>query len=136
MVKTSLEKGQKAAYAEYLSLIDSGLAREIARVNLPLSLYTEMYWQIDLHNLFHFLRLRLDSHAQKEIRDYAQVLLDITKKVAPLAVSSFENHKQHAVNFSGVEMAELKLLLEGKQGKLEGKDLERFKEKILTGKQL
>ncbi|HOS29622.1 MAG TPA: FAD-dependent thymidylate synthase [Treponemataceae bacterium] len=136
MVKTSLEKGQKAAYAEYLSLIDSGLAREIARVNLPLSLYTEMYWQIDLHNLFHFLRLRLDSHAQKEIRDYAQVLLDITKKVAPLAVRSFENHKQHAVNFSGVEMAELKLLLEGKQGKLDGKDLERFKEKILTGKQL
>ncbi len=136
MVKTSLEKGQKTSFAEYSQLIESGLAREIARINLPLSLYTEMYWQIDLHNLFHFLRLRLDSHAQKEIRDYAQVLLNITKKVAPLATKSFENHKQQAVSFSGEEIKELKLLLEGKKGTLEGKELERFKEKILTGKQL
>lgn len=136
MVKMNLENGQKEAYSEYTQLIESGLAREIARINLPLSLYTEMYWQIDLHNLFHFLRLRLDEHAQKEIRDYAQVLLDITRKVAPLATRSFENHKQNAVNFSGDEMKELKSLLDGKTGTLEGKDLERFKEKIRTGKQL
>ncbi len=136
MVKTGLEQGQKAVYADYSRLIDSGLAREIARVNLPLALYTEMYWQIDLHNLFHFLRLRLDSHAQKEIRDYAEVLLEITRKVAPLAVRSFENHKQNAVNFSADEMKELKALLEGKKGSLEGKELDRFKEKIKTGKQL
>lgn len=136
MVRTSLEKGQTTAYAEYIKLIDSGLAREIARVNLPLSLYTEMYWQIDLHNLFHFLRLRLDGHAQKEIREYAEVILEITRKVAPLATKSFENHKRTAVNFSGSEIEELRALLDGKSGSLAGKDLERFKEKIKTGKQL
>ena len=61
----SLKNGQKAAYGDYMQLVESKTARELARVNLPLSLYTEMYWQIDLHNLFHFLRLRLEAHAQK-----------------------------------------------------------------------
>ncbi|MGB4587485.1 MAG: FAD-dependent thymidylate synthase, partial [Rectinemataceae bacterium] len=55
------ERGQKAAYGDYSSLVEEGLAREIARINLPLSLYTEWYWQIDLHNLFRFLMLRMDA---------------------------------------------------------------------------
>lgn len=135
-VQETLEKGQRAAYEEYSSLVEGGLARELARVNLPLSLYTEMYWQIDLHNLFHFLWLRLDGHAQKEIRDYAEVLLEITRKVAPLATSSFENFKQHGVTFSGEEMADLRSMLEGKEPSLTGKKLERLQEKIATGKQL
>jgi thymidylate synthase (FAD) len=131
-----LKKGQEDAYATYEELIQTGLAREIARVNLPLALYTEMYWQIDLHNLFHFLKLRLDSHAQKEIRDYAQTLLDITKKVAPLATSSFESHSLNAVKFSGDETEELRALLLGKTGSLTGKNKERFDAKIKTGEQL
>lgn len=135
-VQMSLEKGQKESYSEYTKLIDSGLAREIARINLPLSLYTEMYWQIDLHNLFHFLRLRLDAHAQKEIRDYAQVLLDIAKIVAPAACASFENHKKGGVNFSKAELDELRLLLDGKEGRLSGKEKERFDKKIDLGRQV
>ena len=135
-VIASLQKGQKEAYSDYTELIESGTARELARVNLPLSLYTEMYWQIDLHNLFHFLRLRLDAHAQKEIRDYAGVLLDISRAVAPMAVSSFENHLKQGVRFSGEEMEELRRRLDGKEGLLSGKKLERFNEKIATGKQL
>lgn len=135
-VQEKLEKGQEQAYADYSALVDTGLARELARVNLPLSLYTEMYWQIDLHNLFHFLKLRLDGHAQKEIRDYAEVILEITKAVAPLATSSFENYMRNGVNFSGEEMEELRKMLDGKETTLTGKKLDRLKEKIATGKQL
>ncbi|MGI5173082.1 FAD-dependent thymidylate synthase [Treponema sp. OMZ 840] len=136
MLISSLKKGQKDSYADYTKLIDEGAARELARVNLPLSLYTEMYWQMDLHNLFHFLRLRLDAHAQKEIRDYAAVLLEICRAVAPLAVLSFENHLHKGVRFSGEEMEELRCRLSGKEGSLSGKKLERFNEKLASGKQL
>ena len=135
-VQERLQNGQQRVYDEYKELVDEGLARELARVNLPLSMYTEMYWEIDLHNLLHFLKLRLDGHAQKEIRDYANVLLEITRKVAPMAVSSFENHQQHGVNFSGEEMEDLRAMLEGKEPALTGKKLERLKEKIATGRQL
>ena len=135
-VQDKLENGQKQAYADYSELVDTGLARELARVNLPLSLYTEMYWQIDLHNLFHFLKLRLDGHAQKEIRDYAEVILEITRAVAPAATSSFENYMRNGVNFSGEEMEELRKMLDGKETTLTGKKLDRFKEKLATGKQL
>ena len=135
-VQDKLENGQKQAYAEYSALVDTGLARELARVNLPLSMYTEKYWQIDLHNLFHFLKLRLDGHAQKEIRDYAEVILEIARAVAPAATSSFENYMRNGVNFSGEEMEELRKMLDGKETSLTGKKLDRFKEKIATGKQL
>ena len=133
---TKLEEGQKAAYESYNELIDSGLAREIARINLPLSLYTEFYWEMDLHNLFHFLKLRLDSHAQYEIRVYAEVILEICKKVAPMATESFINHMNQGVSFSGEEMRALRDVMEGKPNPLEGKKLERFNEKIRTGVQL
>lgn len=132
----ALNKGQQASYADYTELVEEGIARELARVNLPLSLYTEMYWQIDLHNLFHFLWLRLDSHAQKEIRDYAEVLLEICRKVAPMATKSFENHKKGGVNFSAEELEALRDKLAGREVKLEGKVLDRFNEKLATGKQL
>ena len=131
-----LKDGQKAAYENYSGLIENGLAREIARINLPLSLYTEFYWEMDLHNLFHFLKLRLDSHAQYEIRVYAQAILEICKKVAPMATSSFINHMNEGVNFSGEEMEALRAMLDGKDCPLEGKKKDRFEEKIRTGKQL
>ena len=133
---SDLESGQKAAYENYSKLIDKGLAREIARINLPLSLYTEFYWQMDLHNLFHFLKLRLDSHAQYEIRVYAQTMLEICKKVAPMATESFVNHINEGVNFSGEEMDALRAVLDGKENPLQGKKLDRFNEKIKTGVQL
>ena len=131
-----LEEGQKSAYENYSELLDAGLAREIARINLPLSLYTEFYWEMDLHNLFHFLKLRLDSHAQYEIRVYAEVMLEMCKKVAPMATESFINHQQNGVNFSGEEIEALRALLDGKPNPLEGKKKDRFEEKIRTGVQL
>ena len=133
---SQLEAGQKNAYENYSELIDSGLAREIARINLPLSLYTEFYWEMDLHNLFHFLKLRLDSHAQYEIRVYAETILEMCKAVAPMATKYFINHQNEGVNFSGEEMEALRAVLDGKENPLEGKKKDRFEEKIRTGVQL
>lgn len=129
-VISSLEKGQKAAYAEYKALVDSGLARELARVNLPLSLYTEWYWQMDLHNLFRFLALRLDAHAQREIRDYAAVILDLCEKVAPLATASFRKHLLGGARFSSDELAALRRMLAGQGPGLADRELERLRDKL------
>lgn len=140
-VRAALMKEQGKSYEDYSSLIDKGIARELARINLPLSLYTEWYWQIDLHNLFHFLSLRLDAHAQKEIRLYAEVLLDITRKVAPRCCESFERHVLGGLSFSKEEFAELRRRLAAgsgdrqENGGLTGKALERFEEKLRTGLQ-
>lgn len=131
-----MEQGQRAAYQEYSELIEAGLARELARIDLPLSLYTEWYWQIDLHNLFRFISLRLDPHAQMEIREYARVLLEITRAVAPAACGSFENHILGGTRFSSEEMAELKLRLAGTPTPgFSGKKLDRFEEKLKSGRQ-
>ena len=143
-VRAALTQGQVSAYAAYSSLVEEGIARELARINLPLSLYTEWYWQIDLHNLFNFLRLRLDAHAQKEIRLYAKVLFEIAAAVAPRCCESFRLHILNGVRFSGEEFAELRKRLELKSenggesnsDNLSGKNLERFEEKLKTGRQL
>jgi len=144
-IQDILKEGAKLSYERYKELIDMGLAREVARIGLPLSLYTEWYWQIDLHNLFRFLMLRLDSHAQREIREYAKVILEITRAVAPAATASFERHTLQGVRFSGLEMAELRRRL-GAESKADGsgaqkpalsqKELEHFEEKLKTGRQL
>ncbi len=123
---------QQSAYGTYNQLIQDGLARELARINLPLSLYTEWYWQIDLHNLFHFLRLRLDAHAQWEIREYARAIADIARAVAPLAYQSFERHSLHGTRFSADELAALQAWKDGKPLPLTGSALKEFEAKIAT----
>lgn len=99
-----LQHSSKDAYDKYEEFIGEGLARELARINLPLSLYTEWYWKIDLHNLFHFLRLRMDDHAQKEIRVYADVMAEMVKTIVPMAYEAFTDYALNAVNFSGPEL--------------------------------
>lgn len=111
-VAAKLEAGQREAYEAYESLLDQGLAREIARINLPLSLYTEMYWQIDLHNLFHFLKLRMDAHAQYEIRAYGEVMYWMLRQVCPIACEAFEDYQLRSVRFSGPEAEALRHALE------------------------
>ena len=135
-IQAALQKGQKDSYDSYSELLDTGLAREVARINLPLSLYTEFYWQMDLNNLFRFLKLRLDGHAQYEIRQYAQVMLELVRKVCPMAVASFENDMNRAVSFTGEEMEALRAVLKGQPNPLDGKKLERFNAKIESGVQL
>ncbi len=99
-----LNSSQKDAYKNYMKFVDEGLAREIARISLPLSLYTEWYWKIDLHNLFHFLKLRMDTHAQKEIQVYANVMAEMVKAVCPVAYEAFLDFMVNAFGFSGTEM--------------------------------
>lgn len=125
-----MEEDQKQAYARYLLYLDKGVSREIARVCLPLSLYTEWYWQMDLHNLFHFLWLRLDPHAQKQIRVFSDVLATCAKAVAPLAWGAFEEFKLFAVTFSRSEMRELLARLGGQPPVLSGRQLEEFEAKL------
>ncbi len=100
-----LKQSQSEAYEKYEQYVETGLARELARINLPLSLYTEWYWKIDLHNLFHFLKLRMDPHAQKEIQDYALVMADMVRAVCPMAYEAFLDYQVTSEYFSGPELA-------------------------------
>jgi thymidylate synthase (FAD) len=125
-----MESEQKTAYADYTSLLDKGVARELARANLPVSLYTEWYWQIDLHNLFHFLRLRMDPHAQYEIRVFAEAMAKCAKAVAPIAYEAFEEHVLGSVSFSRAECLALLARMEGKEDALEGRAKLIFEEKV------
>ena len=126
----TMQDDQSSIYSHYEEMIEGGLARELARINLPLSLYTEWYWQIDLHNLFHFIHLRADAHAQYEIRVYAEALAKCAKAVAPLAYEAFEEHKMHAVKFSRSECEALSEMLEGKEPQLEERPMKIFMDKI------
>jgi len=99
-VLNAIRENQQVTYAIYQGLIADDVARELARINLPLSLYTQWYWQIDLHNLFHFIKLRLDSAAQLEIQGYARVLSTIAKAVAPIACEAFEEHLLYGFRLS------------------------------------
>lgn len=125
-----LRDGQNKIFEDYQDLIDENIARELARINLPLSTYTEWFWQIDLHNLFHFLKLRLDPHAQKEIRDYSEVMLEIVKKVAPIATEAFETQIKGSCRLASYEIEAVKALIEGKASPLEGRNKEILFEKL------
>ncbi|MCC7477256.1 FAD-dependent thymidylate synthase [bacterium] len=110
-IVSEIESDQTELYAHYESMLGDNMARELARINLPLSLYTEWYWQIDLHNLFHFLRLRLDPHAQYEIRVYGEALGKCARAVAPWAWEAFEEYGLHGVHFSRTELRAIRELL-------------------------
>jgi thymidylate synthase (FAD) len=125
-----MEEDQERLYERYEEILELGVARELARINLPLSLYTEWYWQIDLHNLFHFLRLRMDEHAQYEIRCYALALARCAKAVAPMAYEAFEEHILNSVRFSRSECAALLALLEGREVEMEERPKRVFDEKL------
>ncbi len=135
-VRDRMRSAHRAAYECYEGLLQEETARELARIVLPLSLYTEWYWQIDLHNLFHFLRLRLDPHAQMEIRAYAAVIKNIAAQVCPIAFDAFERHQLGGVRFSKEEMRALNHLLSGEHHGLTGKDADRFETKLKEGRQL
>ena len=96
------------AFISYQTALKQDVARELARITLPLGTYTEWYWKIDLHNLFHFLALRLDTHAQWEIQQYAKVMLEMARAVAPLATAAFEKHVLDAITLTREDCDELR----------------------------
>ncbi|HYE21392.1 MAG TPA: FAD-dependent thymidylate synthase [Tepidisphaeraceae bacterium] len=95
-------------YEEYERYIEKGVAREIARIALPASVYTEWYWKIDLHNLFHFLSLRMDSHAQQEIRDYATAMFALIQPIVPVAAEAFLDYQFEAMHLTRLEIDAIK----------------------------
>lgn len=92
-----------------------GLARELARINLPVNAYTQWYWKIDLHNLFHFLRLRADPHAQYEIRVYAEAMFKIVQKWLPIASQAFEDYRMGAEHMSAKGIEVTRKMLKGEK---------------------
>lgn len=106
---------QQLLYHHYKELLEENIARELARINLPLSLYTEWYWKIDLHNLLHFLQLRTDKHAQYEIRVYAETMGEIVKRLAPLSWEAFQDYIIAAEQFSRIELEYLANHMDGKE---------------------
>ncbi|MEE8276731.1 MAG: FAD-dependent thymidylate synthase, partial [Alphaproteobacteria bacterium] len=108
------------------SVIDparQGLARELARMNLTLNVYTQWYWKIDLYNLFHFLSLRADPHAQHEIRVYAEVMLDTVRRWVPAACEAFEDYVLHGAQLSRAGLTVVRRLLAGEEVSQKDSDL-------------
>lgn len=127
---------EENCFKKYKELLDFGIAREQARKILPLSTYTEAYWKIDLHNLFHFLRLRMDSHAQKEIRDYANVIAGIVYEICPLSYKAFHDYVLNSVRFSVEEQSAINSVIDyvAELGITEICDVERAIEDSKLGK--
>ena len=90
-----------------------GLARELARMNLPANIYTQWYWKVDLHNLLHFLRLRADSHAQYEIRVYADEICKIIADWVPFAYAAFEDYRMGGAALSSKALKCIRRMLAG-----------------------
>ena len=122
-----IKKNSKHAFSDYRELLNeddcgktidknkNGVARELARMILPLNAYTEWYWKIDLHNFMHFLSLRFDYHAQYEIRVYAEIMLNILKKWVPLTYEAFITHRLENISLSKHGIEFIKNLIHGKK---------------------
>ena len=115
-VRTKIKVHSNLAYEFYEDLLNEnvdsgaefsedfpGIARESARMVLPVNNYTEWYWQANLHNIFHFINLRADSHAQYEIQIYAKAMLELIRPIVPIATEAFKDYIQNAVNLSAME---------------------------------
>ena len=105
------------AYDHYQDMLSQegqkGLARELARMNLPANIYTQWYWKVDLHNLFHFLRLRADAHAQYEIRVYADAICKVVADWVPIAYGAFEDYRMGGVTLSSKAVDCVRRMLKG-----------------------
>lgn len=111
----SFVETQRETYSQYQVYLEKNMRRELARANLPVSLYTEWYWKIDLHNLFHFLALRMDTHAQYEIRVFAEAMGNLVKERVPLAWKAFEDYRLNAEKLTSLEVELLRRALGGEQ---------------------
>ncbi len=131
------EEHMENAFSLYNKTNEKDIAREISRIALPLSSYTEWYWKNDLRNTFNFLMLRLDEHAQEEIRVYAEKMAHVIKQITPLAYEAFEDYILNAKTFSALEMNALEKILQGtpldqaaEEAGLKKRELKEFKEKL------
>jgi len=114
-----LKNDSAQTYDHYEQMISQegqmGLARELARMNLPANIYTQWYWKVDLHNLLHFLRLRADSHAQFEIRVYADEICKLVSDWVPFAYAAFEDYRLGGATLSSKALDCVKRMIKGEQ---------------------
>ena len=114
-----LKADSARAYDNYENMISQdgqqGLARELARMNLPANIYTQWYWKVDLHNLLHFLRLRADAHAQYEIRVYAEEMCKIVADWVPFAYRAFEDYRMGGATLSGSALDCVRRMIKGEE---------------------
>jgi thymidylate synthase (FAD) len=133
------------SYGYYQSLLNEGVARELARGVLPVNIYTKFIWKMDLHNLMHFLKLRLDPHAQQEIREYSQVIEKMVALKFPMSYEAFVDYQRDAYTCSRMEVEILRhyiKLYEGNMGErlivedrpdISARELKEFEEKFFDG---
>ncbi|PWE30684.1 FAD-dependent thymidylate synthase [Maritimibacter sp. 55A14] len=118
-VLETLKSDAARAYDHYEEMLSQdgqqGLARELARMNLPANVYTQWYWKTDLHNLFHFLRLRADAHAQYEIRVYAEAMCKLAADWVPLAYAAFEDYRMGGATLSAKALDCVRRMLKGEE---------------------
>lgn len=130
-VQTMMRREQAEVFQNYKEHLEAGTAREIARVNLPLSTYTQWYWKMDLHNLLHFLGLRMHSHAQLEMQKYAEAIFELIKPIVPVTCEAFEDYRHGAVMLSRKELEIVKnSLRECDTSSLNKRERAEFCEKI------
>ena len=98
----------RGAFLVYNNLLEYGCCRELSRSHLPQSTYTEFYWKINLHNLLHYLQLRMEAGAQKEIRDYANAIYDLVKDKVPIVMDAFTDFRVNAITLTGPEIEAIK----------------------------
>jgi thymidylate synthase (FAD) len=98
----------EAMYARYEAMTARGVSRELARIALPVSVYTEWYWKCDLHNILRFLSLRMDPHAQEEIRIYADAMYALLEPIVPLTMEAFRDYEVESVRLTRLEVEALR----------------------------
>jgi thymidylate synthase (FAD) len=108
----------EALYPRYAALLDKGVSRELARIGLPVNMYTEWYWKCDLHNTLRFLSLRMDSHAQEEIRVYADAMYALLQPIVPITMEAFRDFEMESVRLTRLEVEALRDAKAGGPGAL------------------
>lgn len=132
-----LDEVNNVAYTNYKKCLDHGLSRELARIQLPVSTYTELYWKIDLKNWLHYIKLRVDKdHAQNEIVQLAQLMYDLVKPMFPWTCEAFEDYTMNSITFSAMEIELMREVLKGSiddnffHPKMSKREIEEFKNKL------
>jgi len=108
----------EALHTRYLELAKEGVSRELARIGLPVNMYTEWYWKCDLHNILRFLSLRMDAHAQSEIRDYANGMYDLLAPIVPMTMEAWRDYELEGLHLSRLEVEALRDAVCGGPGTL------------------
>lgn len=120
------DRARQLVKENYVNDLEHEVARELARIDLPLATYSEMYWKMDLHNLMHFLKLRCDSHAQYEIRAYANVIAGMVAEVCPLAFEAWQDYVYESESMSYHDMVIIKELMQTMAQSRDGRSPEDF----------